>query len=390
MYGIERSGATFLGKFGLMYPSDYGYASEACKDGSFRLNGYSNESCSGSNWMFTGTGEWTIIPNIPNSAAAYDIVLDGSVRANSGISNNLSVRPTVYLKPDIYITSGDGTIDKPYNLNTVSDSGIYTCIAGKYLKANQKTCSECEIDHYCDGGDYPFNPDEDQGIKECPENSHSVAGSSSCSCPTPTGLLADKVGTGGLYQDEYCNLRYAGSNSNVKNYVKFNNETWRIIGVLNIEKTIGGTKEKRLKIIRDTSTSTTSYGSNNSWSTSSKYFQERSGNDNAWVGKIGLMNASDYGYASSGCAINQEVLSYYATSCKDTDWLYNGEDTWTINSYGWDAVLEITALNVWGPGNVIGGQYSNTSAVRPTIYLNSNVKITGGDGSSSNPYTLGT
>ena len=35
---------------------------------------------------------------------------------------------------------------------------------------------------------------------------------------------------GGIYIDEYGNIRYYGKNPN--NYVSFNNETWRIIGVV--------------------------------------------------------------------------------------------------------------------------------------------------------------
>ena len=31
---------------------------------------------------------------------------------------------------------------------------------------------------------------------------------------------------------------------------------------------------------------------------------------------------------------------------------------------------------------------SNTTGVQPTLYLNSNIKITSGDGSSDNPYRL--
>ena len=44
------------------------------------------------------------------------------------------------------------------------------------------------------------------------------------------------------------NLRYVGSDPN--NYVSFNNELWRIIGVFNNIDNGTGTKETRLKIIR--------------------------------------------------------------------------------------------------------------------------------------------
>ena len=75
------------------------------------------------------------------------------------------------------------------------------------------------------------------------------------------------------------NLRYIGADPN--NYVTFNNETWRIIGVFNNIDDGTGNKETRLKIIRDepigtyswdnkasgTGSSTSSFGSND-WSDS--------------------------------------------------------------------------------------------------------------------------
>ena len=44
-------------------------------------------------------------------------------------------------------------------------------------------------------------------------------------------------------------LRYVGADPN--NYVSFNNELWRIIGAFNNIDNGTGTKETRLKIIRD-------------------------------------------------------------------------------------------------------------------------------------------
>ena len=75
------------------------------------------------------------------------------------------------------------------------------------------------------------------------------------------------------------NLRYIGANPN--NYVSFNNELWRIIGVFNNIDNGSGTKETRLKIIRNesigeyswdnkasgTGSSDSQYGSND-WSDS--------------------------------------------------------------------------------------------------------------------------
>ena len=45
------------------------------------------------------------------------------------------------------------------------------------------------------------------------------------------------------------NVRYMGADPN--NYVKFNNELWRIIGVFDVKSSVSGSTEERVKIIRD-------------------------------------------------------------------------------------------------------------------------------------------
>ena len=61
--------------------------------------------------------------------------------------------------------------------------------------------------------------------------------------PTQHGLIKDNT------EDE--NIRYAGSNEDVKNYVEFNSEPWRIIGVFDVASEEGGTKVPRIKLVRD-------------------------------------------------------------------------------------------------------------------------------------------
>ncbi len=51
-----------------------------------------------------------------------------------------------------------------------------------------------------------------------------------------------------LVEDDYGNLRYIGANPN--NYVSFNNELWRIIGVMKDIENPDGSKEDKVKLIR--------------------------------------------------------------------------------------------------------------------------------------------
>ena len=246
--------------------------------------------------------------------------------------------------------------------------------------------------------------------------------------------------------------RYRGGDSVVKNYVTFNNETWRIIGVIPTEDT-NGNVENRFKIIRDTSignmywnanedTTTNSY---NNWVTgtlntylnndyyntltsdaknmigTTKYYlggynsepnftsdvmwqYERKNDANRsgyYYGtnpimqndankKIAIMYASDYGYgASKECTSN--LYDYYdSTNCKTTNnWLDKSQDTWLLPQTSDDSS---NAFTVDSSGCVDGSNFTNTYnnefAVRPVLSLSSNVKISGGEGTSSNPYTL--
>lgn len=276
------------------------------------------------------------------------------------------------------------------------------------------------------------------------------------------------------------NVRYMGADPN--NYVWFNNELWRIIGVFDVASTYGGPTEKRLKIIRDepignyswdnkpsgTGSSTSSSGSNdwtdsrlmevlndgpywnrtsgicpqgindeyddgfvncnfssngltkeaklligdavwnlggiNSTSTSNAlpnnfYEYERgdivySGRPTYWIGKVGLMYPSDYGYATSGgtttnrsnCLsvpmFNWGDINY--TDCKDNDYLFEMSAI-TLSPMSNSSDCNLVTIFT---GDLFYGNVNGISNVKPALYLKSNILITGGEGTSENPFTL--
>ena len=116
-------------------------------------------------------------------------------------------------------------------------------------------------------------------------------------------------------------------------------------------------------------------------------------NPTNWVGKLGLMYESDYGYASTNCETkalyNSSDSSQDLRSCNTTNWLYNIKTyEWLLPQY---ASFSSYAFFVDSAGSAYSRNYDshNQLAVRPVLYLKSNVLITGGDGTSANPYTLG-
>ena len=235
--------------------------------------------------------------------------------------------------------------------------------------------------------------------------------------------------------------RYRGASP--KNYVTFNNEVWRIIGVFPVDDGTGKT-ENRIKLIRNASVGTQLWNSTQVSSTSSynnwtgatlktylnttyyntlsnideqsmignakyylggytqstgiskdmmyQYERKISGsntyyygtNSNSWTGKIGLMYISDYGYAASDtCTSN--LSSYNDETCTSNNWLYNiKKNEWLLpqrSNYSGD-VFNIDADGLVGFNSASNNNY----AVRPTLYLKYNVQISSGDGTSSNPY----
>ena len=122
MYGYEESlkGAsssslTTTGFIGLMSISDYGYASSHCYKNGQSLNNYDNLVCTNTNWLKVGIDEWTLSPSsLQNLYAFY--VSDEGVAFFGGVPSSLAVRPSLYLKSNVYIKGGNGTRNDPYFL----------------------------------------------------------------------------------------------------------------------------------------------------------------------------------------------------------------------------------------------------------------------------------
>ncbi len=297
------------------------------------------------------------------------------------------------------------------------------------------------------------------------------------------------------------NLRYVGSNP--CNYVKVDNEIWRIIGVMNNIDDGTGKKEARVKLIRNESIGAYSWdyseasvndgmgvnewsqadlmkllnpgyesesvgGSlyyNNSsgncysdlettvcdftttgiktnlknlvgntlWNTGTNginsfasasnglashfYSYERSSNNGkictsgtycndtvarttTWLGKVGLMYPSDYGYATSGgstsnrtSCLNTELVHWNSSSysdCKNNDWLFDSSEfQWTLSPRAFSAHAQFV-FSVGNAGSVISSDYANFAGlVRPSVYLISKTSILGGEGTLENPYEIG-
>ena len=99
---------------GLIYVSDYLYASGYYA--STNTDNGSSSSYGRQNWLYNGF-EWTITPNSSTSwsKAAFSID-DGDLLDINGVSNARPIRPTFYLKSQVYVTDGNGSFHNPYTI----------------------------------------------------------------------------------------------------------------------------------------------------------------------------------------------------------------------------------------------------------------------------------
>ena len=108
-------------------------------------------------------------------------------------------------------------------------------------------------------------------------------------------------------------------------------------------------------------------------------------NSKKWNGKVALATASEYVKSNSnqGSCGNMYQVSN-SSSCGNTTWMHNSTIWWTLSS----SSIFYTVFSVIDNGSVIiTGTGYLAIVVRPTITLSSEVQITGGDVSQSNPYT---
>ena len=462
MYSYERkiSGTAYyndtnpnnwVGKLGLMYVSDYGYASSNCN------NSTNLESCNNQNWLnniislnTNYPDSWTITASLEDyyrrTVSSFYVNNQGvSDMYVCGMDSGKQIFPTLYLKSNVLITGGDGTSTNPYKLSINIQKATDKLIA---LTNNKDNSGLYTITH-----------------------------------PKDTTL---QIGN----DKDITEYRYRGANP--KNYVTFNGETWRIIGVFPTDDGTGNI-ENRIKLIRNESIGnkywddgTTAYnytqndnlmllqdnnkskveylekidkydvmltvpdtsGSNN-WarparlntelnttylnsldSTSksmigqAKYYlggknvtynngyadtplqfysyerkiQNTTSNEfyngtnpNSFIGKLGLMYLSDYGYASSNCE-NKKIYDNNSSSndiraCNTTNWLFKGNTEWLLPQY---ASRSDAAFDIFSDGYVYNDLVSpRQQGTRPVLYLTASVQIIDGDGTSSNPYTFG-
>ena len=99
-------------KIGLMYASDYGFASSPSAWSTALMNYYNVRA---NNWMYMGYYDWTISPSSSYSSLVFSLTSSGDVYDNYA-SFGYGSRPVFYLKASALYAGGLGTKDSPITL----------------------------------------------------------------------------------------------------------------------------------------------------------------------------------------------------------------------------------------------------------------------------------
>ena len=101
--------------------------------------------------------------------------------------------------------------------------------------------------------------------------------------------------------------------------------------------------------------------------------------------KIGLMYASDYGFAAAQSAWTANLNTYNREAIKNVNWMYMGLYEWTISCFvdSADGVFFVD-----NDGHVSGDYVNNHFGVRPSFNLLSSITYVSGGGSANDPIVI--
>ena len=126
----------WYGKIGLIYPSDYGYATNGGSTYNrstclgYQINGWSSDEyktdCAGGSYMwytnitssFSNAGNshsWTITPNVSSTSNQFLTFSQGQL-GNQNAQLQYNIRPCLYLRIETVITGGTGKWNDPYTI----------------------------------------------------------------------------------------------------------------------------------------------------------------------------------------------------------------------------------------------------------------------------------
>ncbi len=393
-----NSSYVYNGKVGLLYVSDYYYTyglgiNDACFKNSNSCTSGNPEALLNSSWMYKNINMWTMNTYTTSNQPVYYVTSSYGLSL-AGTPSRYETLPVAYLNSDIIHSDGDGTQENPYVINSSSNDKPDISYGENNLVKQiliKKNVDDATYDRDTGGEVFAFE-----------HVANDVARAST-------------------------DYRYIGESPN--NYITFDNETFRIIGVFEDERGV-----KRAKIVRnnhlvhcgDSGWSWTDYGvTKTNFENTNMYKKalKRAISDGAmehvdemqyYMGGITSLNQSveniyneertssnlPFDFVSNvkaGIPYMSDFFYTYGKGVNDTcylnvsqcnpgsysnSWLYNGRVLPFMNISRSSAKFYQLSYGV----SEIDGTSSNE--VREVLYLKPDTISLCGDGSQDNPYVI--
>ena len=325
---------------------------------------------------------------------------------NSYTFSGLTSGTIYYLR--VYVTDSNGRTSTFYSTNITTKSAILA----EYIINNVYTGTDGDNGlYYHDGVGGYTNADQEAGDNSyrysgANPNNYVCFGSDEHVCPDDNlyriiGVFGDKVKL--IKKTSYGNYVWG-----------VNNNTWNETTKPDIYTTLNTNYYNTLSLEWQNLISETTWqvgGTENDGSRKEMFDAEMGESQLGYeeTMKIGLMYISDYGYAADPYYWTTALFNY--NTATSTNWLYLGDDEWTITRYSkidtasginnnLTTKYYISFLAVAPPtsgvdvawkinnGQVYGMYTSFESNIRPTFYLNSGVAYISGTGTPSDPYRI--
>ena len=261
---------------------------------------------------------------------------DGGSTTSSPSNNSRGVRPTIYMKSNVEVVSGDGTIDNPYRISGDNDTNLSgtllnTRYSGEYIRFGNDENNLYRIVSHENGTGTKITSDEP--LKDSGVFKTSTFGS--------TSLFSSNNIIGSFLNNDYL-TNYVG---NEYNQMIEDSTVWYL-------GTVENGSYKLAKYDDSTGNNLTSA------ITTAKVGLLRYGE---------LMASQSERYAEKETASVTDLTIHY----------------WTLNPYSNQYVYAISAYN-----SAYAHELSDEGGIRPALNLKSNVIITGGTGLKNDPFTV--
>lgn len=292
--------------------------------------------------------------------------------SNSYTFSNLTSNATFYIKVYVKDSNNRESSVSATSVRTKSNVKLYNYIKSKYRSQglNGLYYHDSSLTNGAGDNSYRFAGASDQ------VNNYVCFGSSGASCPADNlyriiGVFGDKVKL--IKSTSVGNKRWNSTNDNTWSTSSLN--TYLNNEFINAfdETTKGKIAETTWKV----------GGFSNYKQPANTVYQNEINSSPSETKKIGLMYASDYGFAAAPSAWTTNLYDYDGTAIKSANWMYLGANEWTISH---DADYSRGALNVYDDGNV-GFNYVSINAygVRPVFSLTSSTSYVSGSGTATDP-----